>query len=383
MDRVETDAKTLSDRLRDGVNRFGRRGPPADADWNSFMAAVTYQQADFDDPAAYVQLRDYLAQIDAQWNAKANHVFYLATPPALFGMIARRLGEAGLSQDAERSHIVVEKPLGYDLESARQLNRTLTEQLPRGRRSSASITIWARRPCRTSWRSASPTCCSSPFGTAATWTTSPSRLPRRWGSEHRGGYYDHAGALRDMVQNHLLQLLCLVAMEPPVSFEAEEIRNKKVDVLHADPPDPPSRRSCVRRPRPIWRRLGQGGARVRIPQRRGRGAGIGDGNVRGDQAVRGQLALARRAVLLADGQAAAAVRFRGIRFAFAPCRTRRFPDEAALDWQPARLIIQHPARRRNRAAVSGQAAGAANVSPAGRYAVQLSGDVPEGVARRL
>ena len=101
MDRVRRAATATRDRLRDGVNRFGRRGPPADADWNSFVAAVSYQQADFNDPAAYVQLRDYLDQLDSQWNAKANRLFYLATPPALFGTIAERLGEARLSQDFE------------------------------------------------------------------------------------------------------------------------------------------------------------------------------------------------------------------------------------------------------------------------------------------
>ena len=127
LDRVEVSTELLRERLRDGVNRFSRRGPPAAADWDNFVPAATYQQADFDDPAAYSQLSDYLAQIDARWNARANRVFYLATPPTQFGVIARHLGEAGLSRDPEHSHIVVEKPLGCDLESARQLNRVLTD----------------------------------------------------------------------------------------------------------------------------------------------------------------------------------------------------------------------------------------------------------------
>lgn len=127
VDRVESNTGTLGQRLRDSVTRFGRCGPPADAEWNSFMAAVTYQQADLNDPAAYDHLRACLAQSDTQWNAKANHVFYLATPPALFGTIARRLGEVALSRDSDRGHIVSEKPLGYDLESARRLNRTLVD----------------------------------------------------------------------------------------------------------------------------------------------------------------------------------------------------------------------------------------------------------------
>ena len=232
VDRVASSDAALCDRFRDGVTRFSRGGPPADTDWNSFIAAATYQQAEFDDPAAYVRLSDRLAEIDAQWSGKANRVFYLATPPALFGTIACRLGEAGLSKEPQRSHIVVEKPLGHDLESAQRLNRVLIDNFEEsqifridhylGKETVQNILafrfanvlfepIWNRR-----------------YVDHVTIT-----VAEEIGVEHRGGYYDHAGALRDMVQNHLLQLLCLVTMEPPVSFEAEEIRNKKVDVLHA------------------------------------------------------------------------------------------------------------------------------------------------------
>jgi glucose-6-phosphate 1-dehydrogenase len=232
VDRVDTSTDLLREHLRDGVSQFSRRGPAADGDWGTFVAAVTYQKADFDDPAAYSELSEYLAQIDTQWNTKANRVFYLATPPSLFGVIARRLGEAGLSHEPECSHIVVEKPLGCDLESAQRLNRVLRDNFSEpqifridhylGKETVQNILafrfanvlfepIWNRR-----------------YVDHVTIT-----VAEEVGVEHRGGYYDHAGALRDMVQNHLMQLLCLVTMEPPVSFEAEEIRNKKVDVLHA------------------------------------------------------------------------------------------------------------------------------------------------------
>ena len=128
--------------------------------------------------------------------------------------------------------IVVEKPIGHDLESARALNRVLTENFDEsqifridhylGKETVQNILafrfanplfepIWNRR-----------------YVDYVTIT-----VAEEVGVGHRGGYYDHAGALRDMVQNHLMQLLCLVAMEPMVSFEADEIRNKKVDVLHA------------------------------------------------------------------------------------------------------------------------------------------------------
>ena len=338
VDRVETSEEMLRDRLRDGVNHFGRDESPADADWDSFIKATTYQQADFNDPAAYTQLRDYLAQVDLEWNTKANHIFYLATPPSLFGPIAGHLGEAGLSQDSERSHIVVEKPLGYDLESARQLNRILTDnfQEPQiyridhylGKETVQNILafrfanllfepIWNRR-----------------YVDHVTIT-----VAEEVGVEHRGGYYDHAGALRDMVQNHLLQLLCLVTMEPPVSFDAEEIRNKKVDVLHAV--------------RPISHRD------VHAFAARGQ---YGEGWVRGEHVCgyRSEEGVARASStetfaamkLFIDNWRWQDVPFYlrtgkrlpvfgseiSIRLRAVPHQA--FPAEAALDWQPARLVIR-------------------------------------------
>ena len=150
----------------------------------------------------------------------------------MFGVIPKLLADAGLNRDRERARIVVEKPIGHDLDSARELNRVLTESFHEsqifridhylGKETVQNILafrfanplfepIWNRR-----------------YVDYVTIT-----VAEEVGVEHRGGYYDQAGALRDMVQNHLMQLLCLVAMEPMVSFNADEIRNKKVDVLHA------------------------------------------------------------------------------------------------------------------------------------------------------
>ncbi|MGD1002239.1 MAG: glucose-6-phosphate dehydrogenase [Candidatus Brocadiia bacterium] len=225
------DAK-LRERYLAGVKRFSRKGKVKSTDWNDFAEHVTYQQGDYSDPATYSNLEKRCAKLEKDWKMKATRIFHMATPPVLFGVIPKMLATAGLNRDRARARIVVEKPIGHDLDSARKLNRTLTESFHEsqifridhylGKETVQNILafrfanplfepIWNRR-----------------YVDYVTIT-----VAEQVGVEERGGYYDHAGALRDMVQSHLMQLLCLVAMEPMVSFNADEIRNKKVDVLHA------------------------------------------------------------------------------------------------------------------------------------------------------
>jgi len=150
----------------------------------------------------------------------------------MFGEIPKRLGEAGLTHERELARIVIEKPIGCDLESARELNAILAgsfeeSQIFRidhylGKETVQNILAF---------RFANPL--FEPIWNRRYVDYVAVTAAEEVGVEHRGGYYDRAGALRDMVQNHLMQLMCLVAMEPMVSFDADEIRNKKVDVLHA------------------------------------------------------------------------------------------------------------------------------------------------------
>ena len=128
----------------------------------------------------------------------------------------------------EFARLVVEKPYGRDLESALDARRTRSTAPSTRTRSSGSTTTWARRRSRTSWPCASPTPSSSPSGTAATSSRSRSRWPRAWGSSTAGGFYETAGALRDIVQNHVMQVLALTLMEPPTGMDAEHIRDEKV-----------------------------------------------------------------------------------------------------------------------------------------------------------
>jgi glucose-6-phosphate 1-dehydrogenase len=247
VDRVVFPDARLRKRFLDGVNRFSPKGKAKAAEWKSFSGNVTYQQGDFKDPATYSNLEKSFVKLDKDWKAKAGHIFHMATPPSMFGVIPPRLAAAGLNRDRTGARIVVEKPIGHDLKSARELNRVLTENFHEsqifrldhylGKETVQNILafrfanplfepIWNRR-----------------YVDYVTIT-----VAEEVGVGHRGGYYDHAGALRDMMQNHLLQLLCLVAMEPMVSFKADEIRNKKVDVLHAIRPIAPGevRRLAVR-----------------------------------------------------------------------------------------------------------------------------------------
>ncbi|HUH67012.1 MAG TPA: glucose-6-phosphate dehydrogenase, partial [Syntrophales bacterium] len=217
--------------LRGGVDQFSREKPD-DESWQQFARHLTYSVADFTSSDCHNALAARLSELERAWNGEAVRIYYLATPPQMIEVIPKRLGRAGLARDYRKARIVVEKPFGRDLASARALNQVLTSAFDEsqvfridhylGKETVQNILafrfanalfepIWDRRYI----------------------DNIQITVAEQVGVEHRGAYYDHAGALRDMIQNHLIQILCLIAMEPPVSFDADEIRNKKTDVLHA------------------------------------------------------------------------------------------------------------------------------------------------------
>lgn len=235
--RSDLDAAALVLRYRDGVAAHARHGAPDDAAWQAFSAMIEYLRTDAVSQDANAQLSERLSRYEKDWGASAQRIYYLATPPTLFAPIARGLCAAGLTADHERTRIVVEKPLGHDLESFLEINRALTgcfseRQIFRidhflGKETVQNILAL---------RFANPI--FEPIWNRRYVDHVVITVAETLGVEHRAGYYEHAGALRDMVQNHLMQVLCLVAMEPPVAYDAEDVRGKKVDVLRALRPIP-------------------------------------------------------------------------------------------------------------------------------------------------
>jgi glucose-6-phosphate 1-dehydrogenase len=222
----------------EGVNQFSRQGKAKPSQWNEFSSHITAcLTGDFDDQNTFDKLARALNNQDKSWSEHAERVFYLATPPTVVETIVHNLGLAHLVHDRKRARLVFEKPFGHDLDSARHLNQSLLKTLEEnqiyridhylGKETVQNILafrfanalfepIWDRRYI----------------------DHVQITVAEQVGVEHRGGYYDHSGALRDMIQNHLLQILSLVAMEPPAAFNADEIRARKVDVLRAIRPIP-------------------------------------------------------------------------------------------------------------------------------------------------
>ena len=221
-----------ADAFRQQVSEFLPTHDAAAYEW--LRTRLYYERGDFADPSTFLRLRDRLASIDAERQTEGNYLFYLATAPKFFAPIVQQLGRAELARQ-ENGHwrrVVIEKPFGQDLESAKALNRDVKSVLQEnqiyridhylGKETVQNIMvfrfdnaifepIWNRRYIDHVQITNAETV----------------------GVERRGAYFDNAGTLRDMVPNHVMQLLSLTAMESPVSFQADAVRNEQAKVLHS------------------------------------------------------------------------------------------------------------------------------------------------------
>ncbi len=219
--------------MEEATRKFSRQNV-RDENWRTFVQSLFYHQSEFADEAGYKTLVERLDKIDAERGTRGNRLFYLAVAPDQFDPILKHLKAVGLNQARAGSwaRVIVEKPFGTDLASARELNRVVRNSFSEdqtyridhflGKETAQNILVlrFANAIFEPLWN----TRYIDHIQITAAETL---------GVEGRAGYYEGSGALRDMVQNHLLQLLCLIGMEPPTDLSAHAIRDEKVKVVRA------------------------------------------------------------------------------------------------------------------------------------------------------
>ena len=218
--------------LLEDLNNYSRNGRAEKEKWELFSSKVTFQVSDIKEDRTYEEQSNTIKKLGAEWNTEPCVIYYLAVAPRFFATIAENLAKHKLAENPQKSRIVIEKPFGHDLESAKALNKLLNNiflesQIYRIDHYLGKETVQNILAFRFANSILEPLWNRNYIDHVQISVT------EQLGVADRGGYYEEAGAMRDMVQNHILQLLCLVAMEPPVSFQADEVRNRKVDVLHA------------------------------------------------------------------------------------------------------------------------------------------------------
>jgi len=223
--------------MREGVDTFSRRGKADEAKWADFSKRLQFLFGNLEDPALYEAVSKVIEEDEKELGRNINRIYYLSIPPSLISQAVTGLANANLTTNRQHDRVVIEKPFGRDLESAEELNKQVM---------GAFEECQVFRIDHYLGKETVQNLLAFRFGNALFEPIWDRRyidhvqitVAEDVGVEKRGAFYESAGALRDMIQNHLLQIMCMIAMEPPVSFEADEVRNKKVDVLRAVRPMP-------------------------------------------------------------------------------------------------------------------------------------------------
>ncbi|MCG3157060.1 MAG: Glucose-6-phosphate 1-dehydrogenase 2 [bacterium] len=219
--------------MMQAIKQFSRRRQFDANLLQNFSERIFYHSSTFEDEGGYAGLQRLLEELETSHQTAGNRLFYLATPPEYYPEIVQRLGQAGMARNGRGwTRVIIEKPFGRDLDTARELNRQVLSVFEEsqvfridhylGKETVQNILVF---------RLANGI--FEPIWNRHYVDHVQITVAEDLGVEGRGGYYETAGVMRDMIQNHMLQLLALVAMEPPIAFAAQEVRNEKVKVLQA------------------------------------------------------------------------------------------------------------------------------------------------------
>jgi glucose-6-phosphate 1-dehydrogenase len=249
MARTEMSSEEFRARMKEAVAEFSEAKSVDEEVWNSFAQGLHYLTADINNPEDYVKLSELLAQVDVERGTQGNRLFYLSVAPKFYGEAVKQLGEHGLARPEGKAwvRVIVEKPFGTDLESARTLNRELLEYLDEsqiyridhylGKETVQNLLVFrfANGIFEPLW--------NRQYIDHVQLTNA-----EMVGVEGRGGYYETAGVVRDMIQNHVFQVVSLVVMEPPVNLGSEAVRDEKIKAMEAARAFTPERvrAECVR-----------------------------------------------------------------------------------------------------------------------------------------